>query len=199
MRILISTIILFAVLGSKVHACSCSAIPYEEAVENASEIFIGKVIKIELEKDLFPSGGDDFFPAIRRQFWVVTLEVSKKWKGSKKSRIQVKQTFNSCEYPFTFGGEYLVFAETSDLRWNGSRNHWTWLCSRTINTYYFNEWVNEYDSTDGWDFDDRELLDNQFPDGVRTASFFNNWFIWLTFFIASISLFLQYMRKRNAL
>jgi len=199
MRILISTFFLLAVLGSKVYACSCSAIPYEEAVERSSEIFIGKVVKIEFERDLFPSKTHESLSMFRQQYWVVTLEVSKKWKGSKKSKIHVKQTFNSCEFPFTFGGEYLVFAESSDLRLIGTRNHWTWLCSRTINTYYFNEWVNQYDSTEGWDFDDRELLDNQFPVPIQTASFFNNWAIWLFLFIASISLFFQYMRKKNAL
>ncbi len=199
MRILISTFFLLAVLGSNVYACSCSEIPYEEAVERSSEIFIGKVVKIEFERDLFPSKPLESLPIFRQQYWVVTLEVSKKWKGSKKNKISVKQTFNSCEFSFTFGGEYLVFAETADLRWNGTRNHWTWLCSRTINTYYFNEWVNQFDSTEDWDFDDRELLDNQFPEPIRTASFFNNWAIWLFVFIASIGLFFQYMRKRNAL
>ncbi len=199
MRILISTFFLLAVLGSKVYACSCSAIPYEEAVERASEIFIGKVIKIELERDLFPSNEPSFLPAERRQYWVVTLEVSKKWKGSKKSKIRVKQSFNSCEFPFTFYGEYLVFAESGDLSWKGTRNHFTWLCSRTINTYYLSDWAKEWDKTEGLDFDDRELLDNQFPDPIRTASFFNNWAIWLFAFIASIGIFFQYMRKRNAL
>lgn len=193
MRILIYTFILFAVLGSKVFACSCAAIPYGEAVERASEIFLGKVVKIEFERDLLPSKDHDFLQAERRQFWVVTLEVSK------KTKIRVKQTFNSCEFPFTFGGEYLVFAESSDLRWNGTRDHWTWLCSRTINTYYFNDWVNDWESDDGWNFDDREKLDKQFPDLVQTASFFNNWSVWLFLIIASIGLFFQYMRKRNAL
>ncbi|XWN37873.1 MAG: hypothetical protein ROO71_02875 [Balneola sp.] len=197
MRIIFCILIIVAVSNSKLRACSCGTLPFEEAVERSAEIFIGTVVKIELERDLFPSQVSESLPMMRKQFWVVTLEVSKKWKGSKKSKILVKQTFNSCEFPFEFGGEYLVYAERGDLRWNASRNHWNWLCSRTINTYYFNEWVKENSSIEGWDFDDRERLDQEFPNSINTSSFFNNWPAWIVVIFGCSILLFHYLRKKK--
>jgi len=194
MRSLLLIFIFSGVFFQTVFACSCGTIPFTEAVDRSSEIFIGKVVKIELERDLLPSQTHESLPFDRRFYWVTTLEVSKKWKGSKKSKIRVKQSFNSCEFPFTFGGEYLVFANDFDLRWNGTRNHNTWLCSRTMDTVYYNEWAKE-----DWTFDDRERLDEKFPNPVQTASFFNNWPVWVLLFIASIGFSTLYFRKRNAL
>lgn len=193
MRFLFCILIILAASNTALRACSCGTLPFEEAVERSSEIFLGTVIKIELEKELFPSRASESLPMMRKQFWVVTLEVSKKWKGSKKNKILVKQTFNSCEFPFTFGEEYLVFAETSDLRWSGSRNHWTWLCSRTMNTIYYNEWVKE-----DWTFDDRERLDQEFPNPIKTASIVNNWPVWLVLiFVGSFLLFKYLLKKKK--
>jgi len=36
-----------------VYACSCVERPFEEAVESADEIFIGRVVKIEEKKRIF--------------------------------------------------------------------------------------------------------------------------------------------------
>lgn len=199
MRSLLLLLIFSGAFSQAVFACSCGAIPFKEAVDRSSEIFIGTVVKIELERDLLPSQTHESLPFGRRFYWVATLEVSKKWKGSRKSKIRVKQSFNSCEFPFSFYGEYLVFAESGDLSWNGTRNYWTWLCSRTIDTYYLTDWAKSRDLNEGWDFDDREKLDNQFPDPVQTSSFFNNWPVWLFLFIASIGFGALYFRKRNAL
>jgi len=172
-----------------VYACSCVERPFEEAVESADEIFIGRVVKIEEKKEFFSS---DF-----REYWVSHFDVSKKWKGNKRTKIRVIQSYNSCEFSFEFGREYLVYAmETNQIGWNGTREHTTWLCSRTIDTMYYSDLINE-----DWIWDDRELLNTEFPAPVQISSIYNNWPIWVTilFLIIGISSWKLLNRKRNAL
>ncbi len=184
---IIFILLFFGVLSTKAYACSCGTLPFEEAVDWADEIFIGRVVKIELSQELFTNEP--------WEYWTVHLEISKKWKGTKKSKIRAVQSFNSCEFPFEFYGEYLVFASVDgSLGWNGTRNYTTWLCSRTMDTLYFADWAKE-----DWVWDDRERLDNTFPDPVQISSFYNNWTIWLFLFFGIIGFVVQYIRKRNTL
>ncbi len=185
---------MFIAFSQAVFACSCGPLPFDTAVESSDEIFIGRIIEMDFDRDLFPSRVSEHFPLTREVYWVATFEVSKKWKGSRKSKIRVRQTGNSCEFEFQFGAEYLVFAESDgSIGWNGTKNYTTWLCARTISTVYFTEWGKE-----DWTWDDRDRLDEQFPNPVQTASFFNNWPIWLLLFFASICFGSFYFRKRSA-
>ncbi|CAN5119450.1 hypothetical protein BH23BAC3_BH23BAC3_33080 [soil metagenome] len=187
MRYFIFILVFFGVLSSTTYACSCGTRPFEEAVELADEIFIGRVVKIESNQELFS--------AEHWEYWTVHLEISKKWKGTKKSKIRVVQSFNSCEFPFEFFGEYLVFAtEDESFGWNGTKNYTTWLCSRSMDTIYFADWAKE-----DWVWDDRKRLDDIFPNPVKVSLFYNNWTIWLFLFVGLISLVVLYIRKRNAL
>ncbi len=195
MRNFIFILFLFSAFSQVALACSCGTVPFDEAVESSDEIFIGRIIEMEYHRDLLPSKTHESLPMFRKQYWVVTLEVSKKWKGSKKNKIRVRQTSNSCEFEFEFGKEYIVFAEfDGSLGWNGTRNYTTWLCSRTIDMWYLTEYGKE-----DWTWDDRDRLDEQFPNPVQTASFFNNWPIWLLLFFTTIGFGAFYIRKRNAL
>ncbi len=194
MKTLLLTTVLFLVWVKPVFACSCGTIPFNEALESSTEIFIGTVVKIELVRDLFPSKPAEHVPFMRQYYWIAEFEVSKKWKGNKKSKIIIAQTFNSCEFRFNFDNEYLVFAtESGSFSWNGTRNHTTWLCSRTMNTRYFQEWAHE-----DWVWDDRDSLDIKFPEPVQTAAFFNNWPIWSLLFGLSLISFINFIRRRNA-
>ncbi len=186
---------LFSAFSQTAIACSCGTVPFEEAIANSDEIFIGRIIKLEYDRDLLPSKTHESLPMFRQQYWVATLGVSKKWKGSKSSTIRVRQTSNSCEFEFQFGKEYIVFAESDgSIGWNGTKNYTTWLCSRTIDTFYLSEYWKE-----DWTWDDRDRLDEKFPNPVQTASFFNNWPVWLLLIILSLSYCIFYIRKRSAL
>ena len=169
--------------------------PFEQAVANSDEIFVGRIIEMDYDRDLFPSRFTEHSPLMREEYQVATFEISKKWKGSKKTKIRVRQTSNSCAFEFEFGSEYIVFAASDgSIGWNGTTNYTTWLCSRTIDTWYLTEYGKEE-----WTWDDRDRLDEQFPNPVQTASFFNNWPIWLLLFIATIGFGSFYIRKRSAL
>jgi hypothetical protein len=168
-----------------VFACSCGTVPFNEAVESADEIFIGRVLKLEQKQRLF-----SFEP---RDYWVAHFEVSEKWKGTRKSKVKVAQTYNSCSFNFYFDTEYLVYAmKTNFFNWNGTRKYTTWLCSRTIETIYYYDWAKE-----DWTWDDREKLNNEFPSQVQVSSIYNNLPLWIAmlFVLTGFALFKFWNRK----
>lgn len=181
-------LVLILIYSPPIYACSCIELPFEESVDRADEIFIGRVIKIEEKKELLST---EF-----GEYWVAHFEVSKKWKGNKKTNIRVIQTYNSCAFFFEFGKEYLVYAtSTNRFAWDGTRNFSTWLCSRTIYTRYFYDLAKA--DKEGWTWDDREALNNEFPDQVKISSFYNNLPIWLAMLFVVIGYTLIKVWSKN--
>lgn len=174
-------------------ACTCHHPPLSEAVEGADEIFIGRAVKIEKKRYIFPIKISEIFPVYIYHYWTVTFEVSKKWKGGRNSKVLVAQIFSSCELDIEFMHEYLIFANQSGYRnWDGRKKYTTWLCSRSINTKYFTEW--EYQD---WVWDDREELDEMFLDGVKVSSLYNIAPIWFLLTLFGIGFVVYCFRKRN--
>jgi len=135
-------LVLLLGLTSSAYACGCFNPPFPEAVDQADEIFIGRAIKLEERRDLFPTKTGDYFPSYRRHYWRATFEISSKWKGNRQSKILVEQESSSCQLDIEFGRQYLVFATYTGSRdWSGRKIYTTWLCSRSINTSYLTEWA----------------------------------------------------------
>ncbi|MFQ5569324.1 MAG: hypothetical protein ACE5G0_06590 [Rhodothermales bacterium] len=96
-------------------ACSCVVPPPpQEALEEATVVFVGKVLSIDRE--------DDLFPMLR-----VTLWVKHPIKGFFIETIEVQTARDSamCGFPFERGERYLVYAHEAEDALHVS------LCSRT--------------------------------------------------------------------
>lgn len=111
---------LFVINTSFVNACSCILQTPQEAFEQASAVFIGKVINIDFSDEMFNISGD---------LKNVTFEVLEIWKGPNNETIVITTGMNegisSCTYPFENNEIYLVYAyeEENKLVTN--------ICSRT--------------------------------------------------------------------
>lgn len=81
-----------------VQACDCG-VPdtATEALEEASAVFKGKVIKIREEK----INGETHD--------VVLVSVTEIWKGLENSQVEVYTDWSSCQFPFAVGNEYLLY------------------------------------------------------------------------------------------
>ncbi|AUC16440.1 hypothetical protein BTO06_15345 [Tenacibaculum sp. SZ-18] len=167
------TILLFSTL--RTFACSCEPIPFNQAVEWADEIFVGRLIEV---KELF----NESYPEAPNQkhttHWSATFEIEKKWKGSRKKYITIYQDGNSCGFNFTnINQNYLVYAENKSIL-GVYTTPTTWLCSRTINEYNSSEKSNYKP--------DQEKLDAKFPETINLYNF--NLFSWSYFYPLSIFL-----------
>lgn len=86
-------------------ACGCPTV-YDETLEQgtirrldkAKAVFSGRVVKVEGEA----SG------------LTTTIEVEQWWKGGRQKKIVLVAERNSCEFHFTLGEKYLVFAYTEN-------------------------------------------------------------------------------------
>ncbi len=113
-------IVLICALSSvKLFACGCSLFDFDEAVEGAEEIFIGKVYEVEYiyyslndydldstDNILKPTFGDEY--SVRK----VTFEVERKWKGSNSKFVSVYDHLNSCSFNFVDVDRYIVYASS---------------------------------------------------------------------------------------
>ncbi len=95
-------------LDQPASACSCAELePVPEALSAATAVFAGRVLALRLEEVPDPVLGT-------AEEAVVTLEVSKAWKGIDAASVEVRTSWTCCLCGFGFhlGEEYLVFATT---------------------------------------------------------------------------------------
>ena len=161
----ISIILLTMAVGSKLTACSCSKKSFEEALERADEVFIGRIIKAELYSN---EAFNDSYPVEEERLdWRFYFEVKKKWKGNKHSKMIVYNLGTSCDYYFDiYISDYLVYASRrkEGSLWNkiGMKSSkaevQTWLCSRTVSN---NSW-----EEGNWYETDLMKLNEMFPEEV---------------------------------
>ncbi|WP_010095402.1 hypothetical protein [Ornithinibacillus scapharcae] len=81
-----------------VQACDC-AVPEtaNEALEKASAVFMGEVMRIREEK------------IIGEPHDVALISVSEIWKGLENSQVEVYTDWSSCQFSFEVGREYLLY------------------------------------------------------------------------------------------
>ncbi len=102
------------------HACSCANVTVQQAFEQSSAVFVGKVLD---QAEVFDPHEDS--GVIGRRY-AVRFEVQAYWKGDVPSQAIVYDSFTSCGIGFTEGSSYLVYAyERQPGEWT------THLCSRT--------------------------------------------------------------------
>ena len=107
-----SRLMIFLLFGlpNVVLACSCSWMPYQECIEWADEIFLGRVVAIK-EVDKQEVDG-----TLSTGIWSCTFEVTKKWKGSSSKYVTIYQPNNSCDAYFRLPDyEYIVYAKRQDI------------------------------------------------------------------------------------
>lgn len=180
-RKIISLSILNLVLLNSSFGCSCDSIPFNIAIDESTEIFYGKVIKIHETDQHLPTKIDGFSHSSTKT-WCTTFEVIKKWKGSSKKVVEIYQEGTSCDVFFDFGQGYIVYAKNqkSVSTQENSIKLWTWLCSRTHPP--FNDNYNR-----GWD--DRKRLDQTFPNHIKTSKTLNFFEDYILKFLVLLSLF----------
>lgn len=149
--------------------CSCELISFESATEWADEIFIGRIV--ETKEILRYTEANE---AINTRVWVARFEVEKKWKGSSNKIVEVFQGSTSCDFNFEFPGpSYIVYSKEEDvLSWDSTQTFIgqnTWLCARNADEY-------TYKGARENSFDDRELLDQKYPNTIKISSKFKHWF-----------------------
>ncbi len=129
--VILSALALVALLPVAASACSCASLPDPEtALDQASAVFVGRVIALEL----VPAEGVDPQMSFVPEDLIATFVVSSMWKypgdtpmSEDSMRISVRTAFTccACGYLFTLGDTYLVYAngENDQLR--------TSICTRT--------------------------------------------------------------------
>ncbi|PFJ09661.1 cobalamin biosynthesis protein CbiN [Bacillus cereus] len=98
--------------SEKSYACDCINISSEEAFRKNDVVFEGKVLEVQNDS----SAGA-----------AVLFEIKKIWKGTSSSQIIIYTGGGSCAFPFTEGGEYIVFSSRSE----GEKQLHTSSCSGT--------------------------------------------------------------------
>ncbi|CAL2079299.1 hypothetical protein [Tenacibaculum sp. 190524A05c] len=161
-RLLLFTILKFSTLST--FACSCSFIPFKDAVEWVDEIFIGRLVEIkEVEYEVSHQNNNERYTRL----WYAKFEVSKKWKGSDKKYIKVYQPSTSCDAEFNqINRTYLVYAKKKRVftffnTQNTTNELTTWLCARN-REYWF---VNEKEDSDYF------KLNKIFPNEVKVYNY----------------------------
>lgn len=108
--LLISTF--FFVSTEIVSACSCPppriGVSEKELVESAKDnvdtIFVGRVAKIIKERDRHGVATGGYY---------AVFQVSESWKGPRSRILRVSTSCCMCDYPFSKGKNYLVYAYES--------------------------------------------------------------------------------------
>jgi hypothetical protein len=102
------------------YCCDCAEKPsIEKNWERASQIFIGKVVKVD--SSLYGGYGEKVYS--------FTIKIKKSFKGdiynSKNYRTILYVDYAACDFPFVIGAEYLIYARQDNWVLHCS------LCSRT--------------------------------------------------------------------
>lgn len=186
----------------KIYSCSCDITPFQQALEYADEIFVGKIVKAEKYKNgIFINENNE---QETNWDWRFYFEVTKKWKGNNKSTLIVHHQGDSCDLYFDiYEREYLVYASRELGKenffgitigpTNGKKKLTTWLCSRTI--------YNKYWEKDNWFEKDIEKLNKEFSTPIKLSNFSVDWkYVFLIFFIlVGILFFIRKKRKPTAI
>ena len=144
-KIIVAFVILLFLSGTKVLACECSILTVEEAFEKSTAVFSGKVVGFEYRKDianpLMERREKQTGQKVEYETMVVKFQVERWWKGEAASEIFLVTTQtkiadgtssgSSCDYSFTEGESYLIYAfgKENELRTNFCRR--TRLLSKT--------------------------------------------------------------------
>ncbi|MBZ4035974.1 hypothetical protein K6T82_14465 [Flavobacterium sp. 17A] len=113
--------VLFLALTSSIgYCCDCSEKPsIEKNWESATEVFIGKIVKID--SLLYGSYG--------QKVYVFSVKISKSYKGEifpgYEFRDLLANNSGSCDAYFDLGEEYLIYARSNNYTLSSS------ICSRT--------------------------------------------------------------------
>lgn len=185
---IIGIIFLLITSFSRLNACSCDTISFNEAVNYADEIFFGKIIKAEKFNDgKYVLGNQERI----NWNWKFQFEVEKKWKGSNKKNLVVYHQGTSCDLWFNIYEEYLVYASKGGLLnlsssvtkyQNESKKRLsTYLCSRTTSLDFLEE--------ANWYQKDKYRLDKIFPNEILLNSSDSNWHFWCIITLVILLLF----------
>jgi hypothetical protein len=111
---------------SSVLACLCDKRPtFSGSFEQSAAVFSGKVIKAEYKKHISPelteSKAEPTDNKAEYEVLVITFEVERWWKGGTTAEVLLvtgqaklsngKIWVTTCEYEYTLGEKYLVFAQ----------------------------------------------------------------------------------------
>ena len=109
-----------------VSGCICGGVSVEKAYEQSSMIFVGKVIDV---KDPYNQPYLQKFIKQLRGEWRVeaTFEVSASWKGFAKSKQVVYTDTSLCDFGFTLGKRFLVYAHEVE-----PNEFYSFKCYRTM-------------------------------------------------------------------
>jgi hypothetical protein len=110
---------IFLMFPNKGYACSCANTSVEDAFDNVDAVFTGKVTAIKKnEKETIENNTSIVN--------VVTIEVTKSWKGVTEKEVTVKTSYStaSCGVHFEMDKEYLIYAY-GDNKWS------TNICTKT--------------------------------------------------------------------
>lgn len=122
-RLILISIVLFTTLLISISAgiaCGCGpTMPTPQAYEASSDVFIGRVVEIQLPSsktiDGSPGAGTD----------MVLFELEESLKGVQGPQVLLNYGTGACEYPFMVGERYLVYAGWEDGKFRTSK------CNRT--------------------------------------------------------------------
>lgn len=111
-RTVVTAVAVLLLAARPAAACDCDRPSIKEGIEHSDAVFVAKAADVKIDGD-------------RR---VVTLEVSKAWKGANDKRVTVWTAVegSTCGYAFEAGEEYLVYA-----RDDGKGGLETNICMRT--------------------------------------------------------------------
>ena len=128
MRVLLlaSTI---AICASPAYSCSCPVHEVVGAFDQASAVFVGRVIQIEPPRTANPNA------ELKDRLFRIKFRVEKSWKGASTTEIEILSAHGSdCfAYPRVSKGErYLVYADPPFINGTHSKDlHMITICNRT--------------------------------------------------------------------
>lgn len=105
--------VIFAMISFNLSACVCFKPTFQEAVDQADEVFIGEVIRAEK----YIIGKRNWTNGTKKNIWgwVYQIEVEKKWKGNDKSIFIFYSGGSSCSSHFSLYRKYLIYAKRKSL------------------------------------------------------------------------------------
>ena len=129
-KITIFVIVFLIANASSAFACVCAETTFDETVLQSKAVFSGKVVKAEYKKGIVTKlkeeGPQPAGKKVEYEVLVVTFEVERWWKGGATAEVSLitEQTkyangfigVSSCDYEYTVGEKYLVFAHADKDR-----------------------------------------------------------------------------------
>lgn len=136
-KIIVAFVTLLFLGGTKILACECSILAVEETFEKSTAVFSGKVVGFEYRKGisnpLMERREKQTGQKFNYETMVVKFQVERWWKAEAALEIFLVTTetkfgdgtssHSSCDYSFTEGESYLIYAfgKENELRTNFCR------------------------------------------------------------------------------